>query len=106
MPGTFRRGGAAPALLLAAVHERDDPRPLPDVQQPHPLGPVELVGRGAQEIDVELIRRKREMAEGLDGVGMETDAPLAGEPADLGDRLDRPDLVVGVHDGDENGLVR
>ena len=75
-PGDVQGGGPAAAFLLAAVHERRDPRPLPDVQQPHPFRPVELVGRGAQEIDVQFIHRKRQMAEGLNGVRMETDPPL------------------------------
>src|SRR3989339_161706 len=56
----IERGGPAAVFLLAAVNERAYPRPLADVQQPHPFGPVELVGRGAEEIAIEFVGRKRE----------------------------------------------
>ena len=105
-PGDVLRGCPAAAFLIAAVHERRDPRSLPDVEQPHSLRPVELVRRGAQQIDVQLIHRKRQMAEGLDRVRMKTDPLFLRDPADLGDGLDRPDLVVRMHDGDEDGPVR
>ena len=45
------------------------------------------------------------LADGLHGVGVEEDALLVAELADLGDGLDDADLVVGVHDADEDGLV-
>ena len=46
-----------------------------------------------------------DLAYGLDGVGVEEDALLVAELADLADGLDDADFVVGVHDGDEDGLV-
>ena len=46
-----------------------------------------------------------DLADGLDGVGVEEDALLVADFADLADGLDDADFVVGVHDGDEDGLV-
>ena len=42
-------------------------------------------------------------ADGLGGVGMEDDALVAAEPADVSDRLDGADLVVRGHDRHEHG---
>ena len=44
-----------------------------------------------------------DLAEGLNGVGVEEDALLAAGRADAGDVLHDADLVVGVHERDENG---
>ena len=41
----------------------------------------------------------------LHGIGMERDLVLPGDCPEFRDRLDGADLVVGVHDGDEDGLV-
>ena len=46
-----------------------------------------------------------DLADGLDGVGVEDDALFVAERADFLDRLDDADFVVGVHDRDEDGLV-
>ena len=47
----------------------------------------------------------RDLAYGLDGVGVEDESLLMAQLADLGDRLDHADLVVGEHDADQDGLV-
>ena len=46
-------------------------------------------------------------AGGLDGVAVDDGAPVAlfDGAADLGDRLERADFVVGGHDRDEDGVV-
>ena len=44
------------------------------------------------------------MADGLDRVGMHRDAEFGPDRGELGDRLDRADLVVGPHQRDESGL--
>ena len=41
---------------------------------------------------------ERYLADRLGGVGVENDAAFVAEPADLGDRIDRADFVVGGHD--------
>ena len=42
------------------------------------------------------------MPEALDSVCMKADAPLSCDPSDLGNRLNRPDLIVRVHNGDQD----
>ena len=56
-----------------------------------------------QQVDAEFVHTRGDLADGLRGVGVEGDAVLACDVGDLGDRLDGADLVVGVHDGDEDG---
>ena len=56
-----------------------------------------------QEVDAQLVHAEVELAERLDRVGMDEHALLVGDADDLGDGLDGPDLVVGVHDRDEGG---
>ena len=94
------------ALLGPALLLRQDVRPVAHVESADALRPLELVGAerdevGAKRLDVEVDVRRR-----LDGVDVEDDA-LAGPDArgDLGDRLDRADLVVGEHDRDQDRLV-
>ena len=54
-----------------------------------------------QRLDIEVDVRRR-----LDRVDVERDALARPDPRrDLGDRLERPDLVVGEHHGDEDRLV-
>jgi hypothetical protein len=48
---------------------------------------------------------ERHLAHALGRVGVEEHAPLRRAAADLADRLNRPDLVVGGHHGDEDGPV-
>ena len=52
-------------------------------------------------VDVE-----RHLAGRLDRVGVEQDALLLGDRADLGDRLQDADLVVGGHDADQDRSCR
>src|SRR5207253_6042236 len=47
----------------------------------------------------------RNLAYRLDRVAVEDDAAFLGDTPDLADRMDRPDLVIGVHDRDEHRLV-
>ncbi len=57
------------------------------------------------QVDVVLVHVDRNLADRLHAIGVEQDALLAADLADLGHRLNHADLVVGVHDGDENRLV-
>src|SRR5690606_24549911 len=47
----------------------------------------------------------RHLAESLRRIGMEQNPTLLTELSNLGNRLHRPNLVVGHHNGNENGLV-
>ena len=108
MPGTLRVPRAHAALVAAAVDllgDLDARVAAADVQRADTLGAVDLVAGEREHVDVVLLHVDRDLADGLDGVGVEEDALLVAELADLGDGLDDADLVVGVHDGDEDGLV-
>src|SRR5262249_1032837 len=104
-----QRAAAHAALVAAAVDERVEAdawvlaaaggRPLA-------LGPVDLVGRDAQQVDAHRLDVERHLAGGLHGVGVEQDALLLADFADLLNRLYGADLVVGGHEADEDRLRR
>ena len=77
-----------------------------DVERADTLGPVELVAGEREDVDVVGLHVDGDLADGLDGVGVEEDALLVADLADLADGLDDADFVVGVHDGDQDGLLR
>ena len=61
--------------------------------------------REAHQIDAERLHIDRNLADGLSSVGMQQHAAVFAEPADLRQRLDGADFVVGQHDGDEDRVV-
>jgi len=62
------------------------------------------VGGAGKEIDAELVDVDRDLAERLDGVGVDEYAVVARYARDRGDGLDRPGLVVDEHDRDQEGV--
>ena len=94
------------ALLGPTLLLRQDVGPVPQVERADPLRALELMGGdrqhvGAERLDVDVDVRRR-----LDGIDSEQHVAMGPHAAtDLGDRLDRPDLVVGEHDRDEDRLV-
>ena len=64
------------------------------------------MGRGAQQRYTEVIHVNREMPEGLDRIGMQRNFSFPGNPADLLQRLNTANLVIGVHHGDQNRFFR
>jgi hypothetical protein len=64
-----------------------------------------VAGNGEQ-VDAQCVHVGGDLSHRLGGVGMDENAVLAGDAADLGDRLDGAHLIVGMHDADENGLRR
>ena len=65
---------------------------------------MELVAGQAQQVDVLRLHVDGQVSRRLHGVGVEQDALLPAQRTDLLDGLDRADLVVGVHDGDQRGV--
>ena len=94
------------ALLGPTLLLREDVRPVSDVQRADALGTLELVRAERDEIGAERLDVEVDIRRGLDGIDVDHD-PLARPDLadDLGDRLDRADLVVGEHDRDEDRLV-
>ena len=101
------RAGAAMALLLAAVLLGQDVGPVLDVERADALGAFELVAADRDEVDAELAEPEIDIRGGLDRVDVEQD-PLSRPNliGDLGDRLERADLVVREHDRDKDRAVR
>ena len=96
--------GPAVALVVGAVHQFFQLDAGADVQRADALGSVELVAGHGEKIDAEVVRLHRDLADGLGAVAMHQHAVAVGDAGDLRDGLDCADLVVGVHDGDEDGL--
>src|SRR2546428_542309 len=91
---------------VAEVQGDPDPRRLlPDVQRANPLRPVYLVRRERHQVDPHLLHVHGDLSDALGGITVEQDAFLLRDFSDLLHRIDRPDLVVGQHDRDEDGLV-
>ncbi len=97
--------GAAAALLTAAGHLRDQPGAAPDPERARALGAGELVPGDREEVDAECRDVERQLAGRLHGVRVEQRAAGMGDGRQLGDRLDGPDLVVGVHHRHHRGAV-
>ena len=76
---------------------------MADEQGADALGPLELVRRQREQVHVERSYFDGEMGRGPDRVGVEQHAFVAAHAGrDLGDRLDRADLVVGQHDAHQD----
>src|SRR5215510_8576517 len=96
---------------MAAVHLRRDAHAPASVQNPDAFRPINLVSGERQEVDAEFLHVNRNLADRLYGVGVQIEMLLPGlaalldQRADLFERLDRPDLVVGVHYGDQRGFI-
>lgn len=103
--GDILRAGAAGSLLCAAVDQVRDRDAAADVQRADALRGVELVAAQGEHVDVLRLDVDRHVADSLYRIGVEEHAVLLADRADFGDRLDRADLVVRVHDRDERGLV-
>ena len=95
----------APTFLAAAVDEVVDFGTFPDIEGADTLGAVELVGREGEEIDVLGFHVHRDVPDYLHSISMERDFVLPCNRTQFRDRLDGTDLVVGVHDADQDRLV-
>ncbi len=93
---------AAAVDLLGDLHARIA---AANVQRADTLRPIDLMAGERQHIDVVLLHIDRNLAHSLHRVGVEDDALLVAELADLGDRLNHADLVVRIHDRDQDRLV-
>ncbi len=97
--------GAAVALVLAAREDRRDARAALDPEGAGTLRTVELVRRERQQVSAEGAHVHGNLGDRLHGIGVEERATRVRDARQVGDRLHRADLVVGVHDRDERRLV-
>ena len=92
-------------LLCATVDQVGEQNALAAVQCANALGAVELVGGEAQHIDVLRLHIDGDVTYRLDSVGMEQHALFLTNGADLSDGQHRADLIIGVHAGDQAGIL-
>ena len=107
-PGNVQSARAHPPLVAAAVNDGGQPHagfPAPDVEGADAFGAVNLVGGEGGKVNVHLLHVNIHVAHALGGIRVEQHPFLAGDFADLLQRVDGPDLVVGRHQGHQDGLV-
>ena len=75
----------------------------PHVERTDAFGRVHLVPDDRQQVDAQIVDARRHLPDRLGRVGVERHAVAPRDLGDLGDRLERADLVVGVHDRDQHG---
>ena len=75
-----------------------------DEERTDTLGGVELVAGEREQIELKRFHVDGNFSGGLHGVGVEIDVGFRGDAANLRERLDGAEFVVGVHDGDEHGF--
>ena len=80
-------------------------RLAPHIQRADALGAVDLVRRQACQIETVALYIERYLAGALRRIGVEYHAALPAQAADGGNVVDRADLVVGMHHGDQHGVV-
>src|SRR5450830_98389 len=99
--------GTHAALVTAAVHGRfkANTRLAADVQRADAFRTVGLVGREGHQVDFQLLQVDVDLAGGLGAVDMEQHAARAGQLADGSDVVDGADLVVHVHERNQDGVV-
>src|SRR5439155_26121410 len=100
-------GSGAPAQFMAgAVNQWLQLDTASDIERANTFRGVELVASDREQIDAELVDLGRDLSNRLRCVRMKADPMLPRDRADFLDRLDRADLVVGVHDADQDSAWR
>src|SRR5258708_40141276 len=92
--------------MTAPVHLRREPPPgmFPaHIQGASPFRAIYFMSAESHQVDTILIHIYRDLAHRLSGIREEDHPMLPGDPADFPDRLDHTDLVIGAHNGNENG---
>jgi hypothetical protein len=95
---------AQATFLAAAVQQRHQAKPrfAPHAQDAHALRPVQLVRGQCQQVDAVALDVDRQLPGALSRVDVEQDAARAAQSPDRPDVLDDTDLVVHVHQRDED----
>jgi len=103
--GDVLRARAQAALLAAAEQHRREGDSLAQVEHAETARPVDVVRRQREHADGGLAHVDGDETLGGDRVAVEHDAGAGQRLGDLGDRLDRADLVARPADGHEDRLV-
>ena len=100
--GDVFRAGTEAALVMSAVQKLAQTCSATNVQSADALGRIQFMSGNREQIDLELVDVDRDFSCGLHGVGVEVDVGFFREAADFLERLHGAELVIGVHDADEN----
>ena len=99
----FGAGPAAP--FVGGPMEQTRPRAsAPDVQDADAFGGVQLVSRHGEKIHLQRLHVHGDLAHALGRVGVEGHTRFPGNLANLPNGRQRPGLIVGVHDADQDGV--
>ena len=98
------RAGTESALVVPTIKKLAKARAPLDVNRANALGSVKLVTGKGKKIELESFDVDRNFPDGLHGISVEVDVALDGDAADFFEGLDGAEFIVGVHDGDEDGL--
>src|SRR6266545_4252309 len=88
--------------MAGTVNQRLQAHASANVESPNALRSVKFVAGRRQQIHAELINVRRNLTDRLRRVSVKQNAVLAGDPGNVGDRLNGSNLVVSVYDGDQD----
>ncbi len=89
---------------MSAVEKLAQTGSATNVQRANALGRIQFMSGEREQVHLERLDVDGNFTCGLHSVGVKVDVGFFGEAADFFERLDRAELIVGVHDGDENGF--
>ena len=79
---------------------------LADEEAADSLGTVKLMSAESEKISRNRTQVNRNLAYGLDGVGVEQNTLLPAEPGKIGNRIDQPGFIVRPHNTHQGCLLR
>ena len=90
--------------MVSAVEKLPEASATADVESADAFRGVEFVAGERKQIDTQCVDVDGDFSGRLDSVGVEINFVFLGDAADFFERLNCAQLVVGLHDGDENGF--
>jgi len=103
---TFSVPARLPRFLVSPVDEIVQAKAFTDVERPDSLWGVDLVSRKAGEIDAKGSDVDVQFPQCLHHIGMKRDFLFPCDAGYITNGHYRACLVIGVHDGDQNGVFR
>jgi hypothetical protein len=93
-----------PSFVAGAVEQRFQHNAFSNEQCSDALGCVELVSGDRKQVDAQRVYVGGDLSDRLSGIGVAEHTVLTCDPSDFRDRLNRPNLIVRMHDRDEGGI--
>ena len=90
--------------MVTAIEELAHASATLDEEGANALGCVEFVAGEGKQVELEGLYVDRYLSDGLHRVGVEVDVGVRSDAANFRKRLNGAEFVVGVHDGDEDGV--